>query len=97
MAMYLFIYWLSCVAPGNYPALYRFRIAPITTETGAVISPVYGQPSPCSPSDYPPLVEHLLVLPGVLAAVQPAYLDWFNSYVVESVTQTDPTGGAPRE
>ncbi len=24
-------------------------------------------------------------------------LDWFNTYVVQSVTQTDPTGGAPNE
>jgi hypothetical protein len=41
------------VNPGNYPALDRYRITQITTETGAVISVTYELTNPCNPSNYP--------------------------------------------
>ena len=51
--------------------------------------------------DVPPgaVDEHVLVLPGVLAArSRPRRrTDWFNKYAVQSVTESDPTGGAPSE
>ena len=82
------------------PPLYRFRIATITTETGSVISPTYGQPSPCS-------APVTITASSNTASCYPVYwtpagytapfLDWFSSYVVTSVSQTDPTGGAPPE
>jgi len=80
------------------PPLYRFRIATITTETGSVISPVYGQPAACTapvtttPSGNTSSCYPVYWLPAGYTA---PFLDWFNKYVVTSVTQTDPTGGAP--
>ena len=80
------------------PPLYRFRIATITTETGSVITANYGQPSPCTaPVTTSPAANTSSCYP--VYWVPPGYaapfLDWFNSYVLTSVTQTDPTGGAP--
>ena len=80
------------------PPLYRFRIKTITTETGSVISPVYVQPNPCtapvttSPSSNASSCYPVYWTPAGYTA---PFLDWFNQYVVGSVTQTDPTGGAP--
>ncbi len=82
------------------PPLYRFRIATITTETGSVISPVYGQPNPCTaPVTITASSNTSSCYPvyWTPAGYSAPYLDWFNSYVVDSVTQTDPTGGAPNE
>src|SRR6266568_3644285 len=80
------------------PPLYRYRIATITTETGSVITANYGQPRPCTapvtttPSTNTGSCYPVYWIPQGYTA---PFLDWFNSYVVTSVTQTDPTGGAP--
>ena len=63
----------------------------------AVIEVAYELAKPCSPGHAAVAVEqHLVVLPGVLAAVHshPAP-DWFIKYAGRSVDQTDPTGGSP--
>jgi len=78
------------------PPLYRYRIATITTETGSVISADYGQPDPCAaPVTITPSANTSSCYPVWWTPVDTPYLDWFNKYVVTSVTQTDPTGGAP--
>lgn len=80
------------------PPLYRFRIATITTETGSVISPVYERPNPCTPPvTITPANNTSSCYPvyWTPAGYTAPFLDWFNSYVVTSVSQTDPTGGAP--
>jgi hypothetical protein len=80
------------------PALRRFRISSITTETGSVITPTYTLVDPCSaPVTLTPSGNTRSCFPvywtpdGYIAP----FLDWFNKYVVTKVTTTDPTGGAP--
>lgn len=85
-------------ATDGLPPLYRYRIATITTETGSVISPIYEQTAACTaPVTLTPSTNTSSCYPVYWTPTgytQP-YLDWFNRYVVQSVTQTDPTGGAP--
>ncbi|MEU8975944.1 RHS repeat-associated core domain-containing protein [Streptomyces monashensis] len=80
------------------PPLYRFRISAITTETGSVIGVQYAQTAACSaPVTVSPSSNTSSCYPvywtpqGYSAPI----LDWFNKYVANKVTQTDPTGGAP--
>jgi RHS repeat-associated protein len=86
------------VNPGNYPALDRYRITQITTETGAVISVTYELTSPCNPSNYPtPSSNTSSCFPVYWQQFSPPTPDWFNKYAVQSVSVADPTGGAPSE
>ena len=86
------------VNPGNYPALDRYRITQITTETGAVISVTYELTSPCNPSSYPsPSSNTSSCFPVYWQQFSPPTPDWFNKYALESVSVADPTGGAPSE
>ncbi len=85
-------------ATDGLPPLYRFRISSITTEAGSVIGVQYGQTAACSaPVTITPSSNTSSCYPvywqpqGYSAPI----LDWFNKYVVQKVTQTDPTGGAP--
>ncbi|WP_432990987.1 RHS repeat-associated core domain-containing protein [Dactylosporangium sp. CA-233914] len=85
------------VDSSTYQPLYRYRIATVTTETGSVVSVAYNRTNPCStPVTINPATNTSSCYPiywtpvGYTAPV----LDWFNKYVVKSVTQTDPTGGA---
>jgi RHS repeat-associated protein len=83
--------------PGDYPALDRYRIADITTETGAVITVAYEQTSPCNPASPPdPAANTSSCFPVYWQEFpdsgQP---DWFIKYAVSQVTETDPTGGSP--
>ncbi|MGW5611640.1 polymorphic toxin-type HINT domain-containing protein [Streptomyces sp. NPDC003753] len=80
------------------PPLYRFRISSITTESGSVIGVQYGRTAACSaPVTISPSSNTSSCYPvywtpqGYSAPI----LDWFNKYVANKVTQTDPTGGAP--
>lgn len=80
------------------PPLYRFRISSVTTESGSVIGVQYGQTAACSaPVTISPSSNTSSCYPvywtpqGYSAQI----LDWFNKYVANKVTQTDPTGGAP--
>jgi RHS repeat-associated protein len=82
----------------NYPPLYRYRIATITTETGSVISPTYSLVSPCSvPVSITPSANTTSCYPvfWTPTGLTEPLLDWFNKYSVTKVTETDPTGGAP--
>jgi RHS repeat-associated protein len=86
------------VNPGNYPALDRYRITQITTETGAVISVTYELTDPCSPSNYPtPQSNTSSCFPVYWQQFTPPNPDWFNKYALQSVSVADPTGGAPSE
>jgi len=82
--------------PGNYPALDRYRIANITTETGAVTGVSYEQTSPCSPASPPsPSANTSSCFPVYWQQFTAPTPDWFIKYAVSLVTQTDPTGGSP--
>ncbi|MBZ3917408.1 RHS repeat-associated core domain-containing protein [Streptomyces acidiscabies] len=79
----------------GYPPITRYRLNTITTESGGIISVGYSAPA-CgggTPSD----ASHntSLCYPGYWTPTgQTApMLDWFNKYVVTTVTQQDPTGG----
>jgi RHS repeat-associated protein len=86
------------VNPGNYPALDRYRITQITTETGAVISVTYELTTPCNPASYPtPQSNTSSCFPVYWQQFSPPTTDWFNKYALQSVSEADPTGGAPSE
>jgi RHS repeat-associated protein len=86
------------VNPGNFPALDRYRITQITTETGAVISMTYELTNPCSPTSEPtPSSNTSSCFPVFWQDFSPPTPDWFNKYALESVSVADPTGGAPSE
>jgi len=79
------------------PALYRYRISSITTESGSVISPTYGQTAACTaPVTLSPASNTSSCYPvyWTPTGYSAPLLDWFNKWVVTKVTQTDPTGGA---
>ncbi|MFC1435235.1 RHS repeat domain-containing protein [Streptacidiphilus sp. N1-3] len=79
------------------PGLYRYRIATVTTETGSVIGVQYGQTDPCTA----PVTTNAAANTSSCYPVYwtpkdlPMVKDWFNKYVVQKITQSDPTGGAP--
>lgn len=79
------------------PALNRFRITSITTETGSVISVTYSQPDPCSATALPtPSSNTSSCFPEewTPAGYTAAITDWFNAWAVKSVASSDPTGGS---
>jgi RHS repeat-associated protein len=77
--------------------LNRYRISTITTETGSVISVKYELVDPCSsPVTLDPSTNTSSCFPAYWTpdgATTP-YLDWFNKYSVQSVSQSDPSGGS---
>jgi RHS repeat-associated protein len=85
------------VNPGTYPALNRFRIVSITTETGAQISVTYETTTTCSPSSPPtPSSNTSSCFPVFWQQFTPTTgPDWFNKYAVQSVSVSDPSGGSP--
>ncbi len=85
------------VNPGNYPALYRYRITGITSETGSVTTVTYELTSPCNPSSYPAPASNTSSCFPVYWQQFPSSgtPDWFNKYAVASVSVSDPTGGSP--
>jgi RHS repeat-associated protein len=85
------------VNPGNYPALYRYRITGITSETGSVTTVTYELTSPCNPNSYPtPSANTSSCFPVYWQQfTPPAAPDWFDKYAVASVSVADPTGGSP--
>ncbi|MFC1431859.1 RHS repeat domain-containing protein [Streptacidiphilus sp. N1-3] len=69
----------------------------MTTETGSVISVKYELNNPCTASGVASLVPStntLSCFPVVWATNGAPYTDWFNKYVVQSVSQSDPSGGS---
>ncbi|WP_263984054.1 RHS repeat-associated core domain-containing protein [Streptomyces sp. HPF1205] len=80
------------------PALARMRISSVTSETGAVTGVNYTLTDPCDPGAKPaPATNTSSCYPVYWTPKDNAaqLLDWFNKYQVSSVTQADPTGGAP--
>ncbi|WSM88609.1 RHS repeat protein [Streptomyces sp. NBC_01696] len=87
--------------PDPVPPLWRYRVYGINTETGGTIGVTYSAtdckagsvPTPtsntrrCYPVKWSP--------PDAPAADYEPYLDWFHTYVVTQVLETDNTGGAP--
>ncbi|RPK93593.1 tRNA nuclease WapA precursor [Streptomyces sp. ADI98-10] len=87
--------------PDPVPPLWRYRVYGINTETGGTIGITYSGadckagsvPTPasntrrCYPVKWSP--------PDAPAANYEPYLDWFHTYVVTQVLETDRTGGAP--
>ena len=87
------------VNPANYPALDRFRVSSVTTETGSVISVDYELANSCmSPNSPPadPSQNTSSCFPVYWQQFTPATgPDWFNKWDVASVSVSDPTGGSP--
>ncbi|MEV4511574.1 polymorphic toxin-type HINT domain-containing protein [Dactylosporangium sp. NPDC049525] len=86
------------VSSADFPELDRFRISSVTTETGAVITASYTLVNPCTaPVTIDPATNTSSCYPVYWTPQGYAdpYRDWFNKYVVDKVTVTDPTGGAP--
>lgn len=86
--------------PGNYPALDRYRVSAVTTETGAKISVAYELTNSCmSPSSPPPdpSANTKSCFPVYWQQFSPPSPDWFNKWAVQQVSVSDPTGGSPGE
>jgi RHS repeat-associated protein len=82
--------------PGNEPALDRYRIEEITTETGEQILVSYEQVDPCSASAPPtPSANTESCFPVYWQVFAPPTPDWFVKYAVKSVDEVDTTGGSP--
>jgi len=82
--------------PGNEPALDRYRIDEITTETGSQILISYEQTNPCNATSPPtPSANTSSCFPVYWQVFEPPTPDWFVKYAVSSVDVTDPTGGSP--
>ncbi|MBB2939394.1 RHS repeat-associated protein [Amycolatopsis bartoniae] len=84
------------------PWITRNRIQTITTETGETITVDYtlafGSTPACTPANVPaePSANGMLCFPDYWtpAGATTPTLDWFNKYIVDSVTEHDPTGGS---
>ena len=80
------------------PALDRWRIKTVTSETGAVTSVNYELVNPCTaPVTLDPATNTSSCYPvyWTPSGATAPLLDWFNKYVVSSVDTSDPTGGSP--
>ncbi|MEU3401363.1 RHS repeat domain-containing protein [Streptomyces filamentosus] len=87
--------------PDPVPALMRYRITAIHTESGGTIGIGYTPPD-CSASSVPsPSSNTRRCYPVKWSPPQAPgenyepYLDWFHAYAVEFVLEEDKTGGAP--
>ncbi|MEU2383586.1 SpvB/TcaC N-terminal domain-containing protein [Streptomyces sp. NPDC012461] len=87
--------------PDPVPPLWRYRVYGITTETGGTIGVTYSA-ADCKAGDVPTPASNTRRCypvkwspPDAPAAGYEPYLDWFHSYVVTQVLETDNTGGAP--
>ncbi len=87
--------------PDPVPPLWRYRVYGINTETGGTIGVTYSA-TDCKAGDVPTPASNTRRCypvkwspPDAPAADYEPYLDWFHSYVVTQVLETDNTGGAP--
>ncbi|MFJ7995639.1 RHS repeat domain-containing protein [Streptomyces sp. NPDC096310] len=83
------------------PPLVRYRVYGIDTETGGTIGITYSA-ADCKAGDVPSPASNtrrcypvMWSPPDAPAADYEPYLDWFHSYVVTQVLESDNTGGAP--
>ncbi|MGW7280165.1 RHS repeat domain-containing protein [Streptomyces sp. NPDC054844] len=88
-------------SPDPVPPLTRYRVYAINTETGSTIGATYS-PADCKPGDVPSPASNkrrcypvIWSPPDAPAADYEPYLDWFHTYVVTQVLESDNTGGAP--
>ncbi len=80
----------------------RYRLTSVTTDSGSVISVVYELVTPCTATSIATLTPSTNTAscfpvewtPPSAAASPSVYTDWFNKYSVESVSQSDPSGGS---
>ncbi|MFE5240456.1 MULTISPECIES: RHS repeat-associated core domain-containing protein [unclassified Streptomyces] len=87
--------------PDPVPPLWRYRVYGINTETGGTIGVTYSA-ADCKAGDVPTPTSNTRRCypvkwspPDAPAANYEPYLDWFHTYVVTQVLETDNTGGAP--
>ncbi|WP_018553178.1 RHS repeat-associated core domain-containing protein, partial [Streptomyces sp. ATexAB-D23] len=87
--------------PDPVPAMWRYRVYGISTETGGTLGITYS-PADCKAGDVPTPTSNKRRCypvkwspPDAPAANYEPYLDWFHSYVVTQILETDNTGGAP--
>ncbi|WP_370082485.1 RHS repeat-associated core domain-containing protein [Streptacidiphilus sp. MAP12-16] len=79
--------------------LNRYRLNAITTESGSNISVVYELVDPCTATSIASLTPSTNTASCFPVEWTPPttgspYLDWFNKYSVQSVSQSDPSGGS---
>lgn len=83
-----------------YPAINKWRLLEIDTETGEQIQAAYNTPA-CSPTNLPSSdsTNTLDCFPEYWTPLgQPKPIEsYFYHYTVKQVTETDPTGGAPNK
>ncbi|MFF0425913.1 RHS repeat domain-containing protein [Streptomyces sp. NPDC004520] len=88
-------------APDPVPAMWRFRVSAVNTESGGTIGVGYT-PEDCSATSVPsPSSNTRRCYPikwsppdAPIANYEP-YLDWFHAYAVNLITENDNTGGSP--
>ncbi|MFF0290204.1 RHS repeat domain-containing protein [Streptomyces sp. NPDC005262] len=87
--------------PDPVPPLIRYRIYAIKTETGGTLGVTYS-PADCKAGDMPSPATNtrrcypvIWSPPDAPAENYEPYLDWFHTYVVTQVLESDNTAGAP--
>ncbi|MEU2248786.1 RHS repeat-associated core domain-containing protein [Streptomyces sp. NPDC019224] len=87
--------------PDPVPAMWRYRVYGIGTESGSTLGITYS-PTDCKAGDVPSPEDNNRRCypvkwspPDAPAANYEPYLDWFHSYVVTQILESDNTGGAP--
>ncbi|MGW0864494.1 RHS repeat-associated core domain-containing protein [Streptomyces koelreuteriae] len=84
--------------PGdNIQPFHRYRLSGVENETGGALSVAYA-PAECTPADLPAedaSKRRCFPVKWNPPGEEDPILDWFHKYVVESVTETDLTGGNP--
>lgn len=79
----------------GYPDLVRYRISGIITESGDATSISYSPASCATPADPSTNTGRCFPVYWTPAGQPAPILDWFNKYVVNSVSDNDTTGGSP--
>ncbi|MFC8536777.1 RHS repeat domain-containing protein [Streptomyces sp. NPDC057249] len=87
--------------PDPVPTMWRYRVYGISTESGSTLGITYS-PTDCKAGDVPSPEDNKRRCypvkwspPDAPAANYEPYLDWFHSYVVTQILESDNTGGAP--
>ncbi|MFJ8614127.1 hypothetical protein ACIRH0_44220 [Streptomyces sp. NPDC093675] len=87
--------------PDPVPPMWRYRIYGIDTESGGTIGVTYS-PTDCAAGDVPSPSSNTRRCYPIIWSPPDApddnyepYLDWFHTYVVTQVLESDNTGGAP--
>ncbi|WP_432120027.1 RHS repeat-associated core domain-containing protein [Streptomyces sp. bgisy032] len=81
----------------NIQPFHRFRLSGVENETGGTLSVSYA-PNECTPTSLPAedaSTKRCFPVKWNPPGEEDPILDWFHKYVVESVTETDLTGGNP--